>query len=95
MAIAKAIINHIFFLSNMCLYWISIFTFFISLRKEDFLNIANAICQLFPNKVMQSYYIPAENKHQSKGKLREVYNACRAKSWFNHQADKKKEQIHN
>lgn len=41
--------------------------------------MANAICELFPGEVRQSYYIPAENKHQSKGKLRDAYNAFRTK----------------
>lgn len=47
--------------------------------KEEFLHISNAICQLFPGEVRQSYYIAAENSHQAKGKLRDAFNACRTK----------------
>lgn len=48
-----------------------------SLGKTDFIQASIAIVQLFPGEICQTYYIPADNKFQTKGKLRDAYNNYR------------------
>lgn len=43
----------------------------------DFIEASIAIVKLFPGEIAETYYIPAENKFQTKGKLRDAYNNYR------------------
>lgn len=39
------------------------------IKKEDFLNIAKLIVQLFPKELLGTYYIPAIKNQPAQGKL--------------------------
>ncbi|XP_013108451.2 uncharacterized protein LOC106087822 [Stomoxys calcitrans] len=49
------------------------------LSREEFIQLAQYIVEIFPTEVSETYYVPFRNRHLPKGKLYDAYNNNRTR----------------